>query len=99
MHNFAQSLHIGQNSDEGISNSRIFGQSFIKKNCHNSRIKNSMELHDMKVTEIDKRNKALSKKIDDDVMSANSVAIVIFFISGHFGVIWKPDSGCMACIS
>ena len=45
------------------------------------------------VTKYDKRNKRISKKIDDEVMSANCDVIVIFFIYGQFGVIWKPDSG------
>ena len=31
----SQSLDNGQNSDKSISNFRIFGQSFINKNCHN----------------------------------------------------------------
>ena len=44
------------------------------------------------VTEFDERNKAASKKFDDDVMSANCDVIVIFPIYGQFGAIWKPDS-------
>ena len=45
------------------------------------------------VTKRDKRNKATSKKIDDDVMSASCDVIVIFPIYGQFGAIRKPDSG------
>ena len=35
--NSPQSPDIGQNSDGGISDFRISGQSFINENCHNSR--------------------------------------------------------------
>ena len=44
------------------------------------------------VTELDKRNKATSKKYDDDVMSENCDAIVIFRIFSKFGAVQKPDS-------
>ena len=47
------------------------------------------------VTKLDKKNTATSKKVDDDVISANCDLIVIFSIYGPFGVTWKPDSGCM----
>ena len=49
------------------------------------------------VTKIDKKNKATSKKFDDDVMSANCNVIVIFRIYGQFGAIRKPDSGRIVC--
>ena len=49
------------------------------------------------VTKLDKRNKAKSKKIDDDVMSVNCDVIVIFPIYGQFGAIGKPDSGGIVC--
>ena len=45
------------------------------------------------VTKVDKRNKTRSKKFDDDVMSENCDAIVIFPIYDQFGAIWRPDSG------
>ena len=45
------------------------------------------------VTKLEKRNKTMSKKLDDDVMSANCDAIVIFPIYDQFGTIRKPDSG------
>ena len=49
------------------------------------------------VTKIDKKNKATSKKFDDDVMSANCNVIVIFRIYDQFGAIRKPDSGRIVC--
>ena len=49
------------------------------------------------VTKLGMRNKTTSKKFDDNVMSANCDVIVIFPISGQFGVIWKPDSGRIVC--
>ena len=97
MPNSSQSLDTGQNSDAGISDLRISGQSLIKVNCHNSRTSDDIDVKLGPVTKLDKRNKIRSKKFDDDVMSANSDVIVIFPIYGQFGAIRKPDSGCIAC--
>ena len=44
------------------------------------------------VTKIDNKNKATSKKIGDDAMTANCDVIVIFPIYDQFGTIRKPDS-------
>ena len=41
------------------------------------------------VTKLDKRNTATSKKIDDDVMSANCDVIVFCPMYGQFAAIWK----------
>ena len=49
------------------------------------------------VTKLDKRNKTTSKKVNDDVMSANYDVIVVFPIFGQFGAIPKPDSGRIVC--
>ena len=49
------------------------------------------------VTKFYKRMKTMSKKIDDDVISANSDVIVIFLIYDQFGAIQKPDSGRIYC--
>ena len=46
-----------------------------------------------------KKNKATSKKFDDDVLSENCDIIVIFPIYAQFGAIQKQDSGCVACIT
>ena len=48
-------------------------------------------------TQLDERKKTTSKNIDDDFMSPNCDVIVIFPIYGHFGGIWKPDSGRIVC--
>ena len=42
--NFPQLSDIAQNSDQGIFNFRISGQSFIKENCHNCRTSDDIEL-------------------------------------------------------
>ena len=50
------------------------------------------------VTKLDKRRKNPSKKkkkIDDNVISEKCDIIVIILICGQFGVIRKPDSGCI----
>ena len=46
---------------------------------------------------LDKRNKTGSTKYDDDVMSKNCDAIIIFPIYGQFGAIQKPDSVRTVC--
>ena len=74
----SQSLDIGQNSDGGISDFRISGQSLIKRNCHNSWTSDDIDMELGPVTELDKKNKTTSKKFDDDVMSENCDVIVIF---------------------
>ena len=50
-----------------------------------------------KLTKIDRRNKTMARKLDDDVISDNCDIIVIFPIYGQFGAIWKPDSGRIFC--
>ena len=77
-----QSLDIDQNSDGGISNFWISGQSFINENCHNSRKSYDIDMKLGPVTKIDKRNMATSKKIEDHVISANWDVIVFFPIYG-----------------
>ena len=42
------------------------------------------------VSKLDKRNKATSKKSDNDTMSVNCDVIDIFSIYGRFGAIRKP---------
>ena len=90
--NLPQSSDIGQNSDGGISDFRISGQSLIKENCHDSRT-SDIDQKLGPVTKIHKRNITKSKKFDDEVMSENWDVVVIFSSFGQFGVIRKPDSG------
>ena len=88
-----ESPDIGENSDRGISDFRISGQSHIKVNCHNSRTRDDIDIKLGPVTKLDKRNKTTSKKFDEDVMSANLDVIVIFPIYGQLEAIRNPDSG------
>ena len=96
---FIRDIHakFGQNSDRGISDFRISGQSLIKENCHNSRTSNDIDINVGPVTKHDKRNKTTSKKIDDDAMSKNCDVIAIFLTYGQFRAIRKPDSGRTVC--
>ena len=73
-------LDIGQNSDGGISNFQIYGQSLIIGNCHDSRASNDTDMNLGPVTKLDKRNKTTPKKFDDNVMSNNCDVIAIFSI-------------------
>ena len=58
-----QSPDIGQNSVGAISDFRISGQSFVKKNSHNSRTGDDIDMKLAPVTKFDMRNKATSKKL------------------------------------
>ena len=49
------------------------------------------------VTKLDRRNKANSKKIDNDVMLKNCDVIVILPIYGQCGGTQKPDSRRIVC--
>ena len=85
------SPYIGQYSDGGISDFQISGQSLIKRNCHNSRISDDIDIKLGPVTELYKRNKTISKTFDNDVMSQNCDVIAIFPIYHQFS-----NSGCIA---
>ena len=63
IHNLPQSPDIGQNSDGGISDFRISGQSLIKENCYNSRTSDDIDMKLATVTRLDKRNKTTSKTL------------------------------------
>ena len=78
-----QSPDIGQKSD-GVFPIRISGQSLIKENCHNSRASDDIDIKLGPVTKLDKRNKTMSQKIEDNIMSENCEAIDIFSIYGQF---------------
>ena len=49
------------------------------------------------VIKLDKRNKTMLKKFDDDIMSENCDVVAIFPVYGQFGSIWKMDSGRIIC--
>ena len=88
---------IGQNSEEGISDFQIYGQSLIIENCHNSRTSNDIDMKLGPVTKLNKKNKTTSKQFDNDAMWANFDVIVIFVIYGQFGAIRLPDSRRLVC--
>ena len=95
--NSPQSPDIRQNSDWGISDIWISGQSLKKENCHNCRTSDDIDMKPGPVTKIDRRNKITSKNFDDDLISTNCDVIVIFPIYGQFGAIRKLDFGRMVC--
>ena len=94
---FPQSPDIGQNSDGGISDFRISGQSLIKENCRNFRTSDDTDMELGSVTELDKKNKRASKKFNDNVMPGNCVIIGIYPIFVQFTEIRKPDSRRIVC--
>ena len=94
---FLQSSDIGQNSDGGISDFRISGQSFIKENCHSSWVSDDIDMKLGPVNKLDKRNKTGSKKTCRWPHVSNYGVIIIFPIYCQFGAIRKPDSGLIVC--
>ena len=81
----------------GISDFQISVEYLIKENCHNSKTNYDIDLKLGQMTKLDKRNKTMSKKFEDDVMAPNCDVIVIFPSFGQFGAIRKPHSGRMDC--
>ena len=81
------SLQILGKNQTDISDFRISGQSFINKNCHNSRTSDIIDMKLEPVTKLYKKNKIASKEIDDDdVMSANCGIIVIILSNSEAGL-------------
>ena len=66
-----QSPDIGQNSDGGISDFQISGQTFKEENCDNFRTSNGIDVKFWPVTKLNlrKKNTAISKKTDDGDIS------------------------------
>ena len=87
--NSHQSPDIGQNSDSGISDFLISGQSLIKGNCYNSRTSDDSGIKHAPVPKLDKRKKSTSKKIDNGFISENCDVIAVFPIF--------PDSRRIVC--
>ena len=58
-----QSLDMGKNSGKVISNFQISGQSITKRNCHNSRTSDDIDIKLEPITKIDKKNKAILKNL------------------------------------
>ena len=76
--NLPQSSDIGQNSDRSISNFWISDQFFTKVNSHNPRASHEIDMKFGKVTKLDKKNRATSKKFDDDIMSQIVMSLSFF---------------------
>ena len=92
-----QSADIGQNSEGGISDFWISGQSLINENCHNSRASDDIDMKVGPVTRFHKKNKTTSKNFDNYIMSANCDVLVIFLVYGQFRAIRRPSSGRIVC--
>ena len=89
--NLPQTGDIGLNSDCGISDFWISGQSLIKENSHNSRTSHDIDIKLRPVTKFDKSNRTTSKKFDVVAMSENCDVIVFFQIFGQFRAVQRPD--------
>ena len=83
-----QSPEFGESPDGGIFDLRVPGQSLKKRNCHNSKCSDHI---DMKLGPEEEKQKK-TKKIDDDVVSESCDVIAIFPIYDGFEAIRKRDS-------
>ena len=83
-----------QNSDGGISDFSISGQSLAKGNCHNSRASYDTDMKLRPATKFNKGNKTKSKNFNDDIISENCDVSAVFPIYSQFGAIesWIPDA-------
>ena len=64
MLNLTQSPDIGQNSDKGITDFPISGNSVIKENCQNSRSSDDIDMKLGPIIKLDMRSQTTSKKIE-----------------------------------
>ena len=90
--NLPQTTGIGQNSDGGISDIQISGQSLIKENCHNSRTSDDIDIKIRPVTTLEKKNMATSKNWT--ITSCQQIVTSLFFlrIYGQYAAIQKLNS-------
>ena len=65
---FPQSLDIAKHFDGGFSNFRISIESLIKRNCHNSRTSDDIDIKLGSATKLDKKKERKSRKFDNDFM-------------------------------
>ena len=65
----------------------------MKETCHNSRAKDDIDIKLRPLTKLDKKNKTMSKKIDNDVTLVNCDVIIIFSVYGQFEASRKPVFG------
>ena len=60
---YPKSTDIEQDLDGGLLDFRISGQSIIKRNCHNSRTNDDIDMKLGTITKLDKKNKTVVKKL------------------------------------
>ena len=85
-------LQILGKTQTGVFLISRFLVNLIKKNCHNSRTNDDIDIKLEPVTKLEKKTKTISRKFADQFMSANCDVIIMFLIYGQFGAIRKPDS-------
>ena len=93
------SLQILGKTQMGVLLIPGFWSILYKKNCHNSRTSDGIDMKLGPVTKPDKSNKTTSKKFYVEFVSEICDVIVVFRIFGQFGGIWRPDSGHRVCKS
>ena len=68
---------LGKSQVGDFSDFRISGQSFINKNCQNSRNSHGIDMKLGTVTKLDKKYTTTSIKFDDEFMSKNCGTIIL----------------------
>ena len=87
--NLPQSPDIGKNSEVGMSDFPISGQSHITESCHNFRTIDTIHMKLWPVTKLDRRNNTTSKKTEYDVISASYDIFAIFFFTANLEQSWS----------
>ena len=74
---------VRKNSDVGISDFQISGQSLIKENCHNSKTSDDIDMKVRPVTKFDKRNKTISKMWTLESYRKIMTSLIFFLFLGN----------------
>ena len=69
----------------------------MKVYCNKSRTSDDTDMKLGPATKFENRNKTMSKKFDNGVISVKCDVIIIFPIYGQFGAIRKPNFGRIVC--
>ena len=84
------SIDIEQNSDGCISDFRISGQFLIKRNCHNSRTSDNIDIKFEPVTKLDKKNKTTTQKLKMRSCQKIVTTLSFFNVQPNYS---NPESG------
>ena len=95
--NLLEPPYIGKNSEGGIFDFWISGQSLVKENCRNFKISYDAEMKLEPETKLDDRNRTTLKRLSMVPCRQIVTSLSFFFIYDQFGAIHKPGFGRTIC--